>query len=98
MTLTGLFIEKNDNIVCIDVSTPLKNTTPYFLHSPLLYLQTVQAPLFKQSPYILVFHEPLNLKIGFFSEPPFLRNHTSWFSFMIHMCKMIISPVIFFIF
>ena len=55
MTLTGLFIEKNDNIVCIDVSTPLKNTTPYFLHSPLLYLQTVQAPLFKQSPLYIGF-------------------------------------------
>ena len=48
------------------VSTLIKNTTPSFSPSPLLNLQTVQAPLFRQSPYILFFCEPP--KIRFFSE------------------------------
>ena len=37
-------------IVCIGVSTPLKNITPFFLAKLLLYWQTVQVPLFRQSP------------------------------------------------
>ena len=49
-------------IVCIGVSTPpSKILLPSFLPSPPLNLQTVQAPLFRQSPpYILVFraHPP----------------------------------------
>ena len=29
---------------------------------------------------------------------PYLRNHTSWLWFLVHVCKMMISPVGFFIF
>ena len=39
-------IEKMHPIECIGVSTPLKNTTPFFLPSPPLNRQTVQAPPF----------------------------------------------------
>ena len=48
-----------EGIVCIGVSTPLKNTTPSFLLSPPLphlNLQTVQAPpppFLGNPPYIL---------------------------------------------
>ena len=52
-------------IVGIGVSTPLKNTTPFFLPSPALDQQTVQG----NPPYILVFQDP-PLKIGSFSQPP----------------------------
>ena len=51
------------------IKPSLRNTTLLFLAKPLLNLQTVQAPLLRQSPSILVFHEPPPLKIGFFSEP-----------------------------
>ena len=55
----------------------LKNTTPSFLpSSPPLNLQTVQAPLFKQSPSILVFHET-SLKVRFFSEPQKYQSFSS---------------------
>ena len=37
-------------IVCIGVSTPLKNTPPLSCQAPLLNLQIAQAPLFRQSP------------------------------------------------
>ena len=48
---------------------PLKNTTPLFYLSPLLNLQTTQAPLFRQSlPVYWFFHKPL-LKIGFLVNP-----------------------------
>ena len=58
-------------IVCIGVSTPLKNTTPLVLANPSLNPKTVQTPLFKQSVplYQLFVNFPL-LKVGFFSEPP----------------------------
>ena len=42
-------------------------TAPLFLAKPLLNLQTVQAHLFRQSPYVFIFHES-PLKIRFFSE------------------------------
>ena len=48
-------------IVCIGVSTPLQKHHPLFFAkpNPLLNLQTVQAPLFRQfPPYKLVFREP----------------------------------------
>ena len=49
-------------IVCIGV----------FMPSPLLNLQTVQAPLFRQPfPYILVFRTPSPVKFRFFSESPY---------------------------
>ena len=33
---------------------------------------------------------------SFVCHPPYLRNHTSWFSFMLHMCEMILSRGVFF--
>ena len=39
------------DILCIWVSTPLKNTTPSSLPSSLLNLQTAQAPPFKISQF-----------------------------------------------
>ena len=42
------------DIVCIWVSTPLKNTTPSFLPSSPLNLQTAQAPPFKFSQFELL--------------------------------------------
>ena len=45
-----IFKSKNTSaIVCIRVSTPLKNTTPLFLAKPPLNQQNFQAPLFKKS-------------------------------------------------
>ena len=50
------------------INLPFKNTTPSFSPSPLLDLQLIQAPLFKQfPPTSRFFVNPL--KIGFFSEP-----------------------------
>ena len=44
--------------VHLGLNPPLKKITPSFLPNPLLNLQTVQAPLFRQfTPNILVFHE-----------------------------------------
>ena len=43
--------QDSTGIVCIGVSTlPLKNTTPLFLAKHPLNLQTVKAPLYRQSP------------------------------------------------
>ena len=57
-------------IVCIGVSTSLSKTPPpSFLPSPPLNLQTVQTPLFRQSPYILVFCDSPPLKLGFSMKP-----------------------------
>ena len=48
---------------------PPSKTQPIFSLSPLINLQTVQAPLFRQfPPYILVFRE-CPLKIEFFNRP-----------------------------
>ena len=56
-------------IVCIGVSTSPQKHHPLFLAKPPpLNLQTVQAPLFKQPPYILVFGKIPPLKLGFFHE------------------------------
>ena len=54
-----IFKSKNTSaIVCIRVSTPLKNTTPLFLAKPPLNLQTVQAlPLFRQPALYIGFHQ-----------------------------------------
>ena len=51
------------------VLNPLKYITLTFLKTPLLNLQTVQAPLGKFTSNILVFHG--SPKIGFFSELPY---------------------------
>ena len=49
------------------INPPLKNTTPSFLP---LNLQTAQALLLGNPPYVLVFSwPPLPLKPGFFREP-----------------------------
>ena len=58
-----------EDIVCIGLP-PLENTPPLILAKPPpLNLQTVQAPPFLGNPpYILVFREPLPLKLGFFGE------------------------------
>ena len=64
-------------IVCIGVSTPLKNTTLSLLpSSPPLNLQTAQASFLSKPPSILVFCEP-SLKGGFFSEPPKYQSFSS---------------------
>ena len=47
----------------------LKNTTPSFLPSLPLNLQTVQVPLFRQSSLYMFFVNP-TLKVGFFNEHP----------------------------
>ena len=57
--------------MCIVVSTPphlLKNTTPSFLPSPPLNLQTVQTPFFWQFPPIY----------WFFEHPPFKNWISGW--------------------
>ena len=65
------------HIICIPVSSPpLKNAMPSF--SPSLPLKSTNypsppppTPVFKAIlPSILVFHEPVPLKVVFFSEPP----------------------------
>ena len=64
-------------IVCIGVSTtPLENTSPSFLPSPLLNLKTVQAPFLSNPLSILVFREP-SLKVEFFSEPQKYQSFSS---------------------
>ena len=54
----SVWVLHNYYIVCIGVSTPLQKHHLLFLVKPALNLQTVQAPPFRQSPYILVFHDP----------------------------------------
>ena len=50
---------------------PSKMPSPSFLPSPLLNLQTVQAPPFLGNPPTLyVFHDSSPLKVKFFSECP----------------------------
>ena len=52
----------------LDLNRPRKKHHPSSLRSPLLNLQTVQAPLFRKFTLnLLVFHAS-PLKIGFFSE------------------------------
>ena len=56
-------------IVYIEVlPPPLKNTTPSFLPISPLNLLTVQAPLFRQPPSILYFHNPPALKNQIFQR------------------------------
>ena len=48
-----------------------KSTTPSFCQDPIKSENCPSPTFFKViPPYILVFHEPLPLKIGFFSKPP----------------------------
>ena len=53
-----------------ETSNPLKTTTHsfYFLQTPLLIMQIVQDPLFRQSPLYIVFFVNSHLKVRFFSE------------------------------
>ena len=51
------------DIVCIWVSTPLKNTTPSFLPSSPLNLQTAQAPPFKISQFELLVMTEQNILV-----------------------------------
>ena len=57
-------------IVCIGVSTHPEKHEPLFFAKPPLKLQTVQAPLFRQTLLYWFLVNPSPLKIGFFSEPP----------------------------
>ena len=51
-----------------ETSNPLKTTTHsfYFLQTPLLIMQIVQDPLFRQSPLYIVFFRELPLKTRIF--------------------------------
>ena len=51
------------DIMCIWVSTPLKNTTPSFLPSSPLNLQTAQAPPFKISQFELLVMTEQNILV-----------------------------------
>ena len=63
-------IDERNNSVHWGINPTLKNTTPSFLPSHPLNLQTVQAPfLGTPPPYISVFREPPPLKLRFFHEP-----------------------------
>ena len=65
-----IFKSKNTcAIVCIRVSTPLKNTPPLFLAKLPLNLQTVQAAFLGNPPYILDFHETPLLNSDFSMNP-----------------------------
>ena len=79
-------------IVCIGVSTPLKNTIHSFLPRSLpLNLQTVQAPFLSNPPSILVFHEP-SLKVGFFSEPQKYQSFSSLTpSYLLKVTKFLVE-------
>ena len=61
-----------ETVVCIGVPTPLKNNIlpPLSCQAPLKNLQTVQAPLFRQSPLYISFLWTPPLKVRFFSEHP----------------------------
>ena len=55
------------------INCPSETFPPFFSPSPLLIMQTVQGPLFREFPPIYWFfvNPPSSvLKIGFFSEPP----------------------------
>ena len=79
-------------IVCIGVSTPLKNTIHSFLPRSLpLNLQTVQAPFLSNPPSILVFREP-SLKVGFFSEPQKYQSFSSLTpSYLLKVTKFLVK-------
>ena len=51
--------------------SPLKNTLPLSCQPPPLNLKIVEGPLFRKSPYILVFHDT-PLRIRFFIIHPIL--------------------------
>ena len=74
------------NIVCIGVITP-RNSSPYFLPSLLLNLQTVQPPPCPPPPRILF--RPFPLYIGFSCTPPLsLPPYKSDFSVNPHNIKI----------
>ena len=79
-------------IVCIGVSTPLKNTIHSLLPRSLpLNLQTVQAPFLSNPPSILVFREP-SLKVGFFSEPQKYQSFSSLTpSYLLKVTKFLVE-------
>ena len=47
------------------INPPKKIPLPSFFPSPLLNLQTVQAPLFRQSPLYIVFCKPPTFSVNF---------------------------------
>ena len=69
--------------MCVGVSTaPSKTPPPLSCKVPPLNQQTVQAlPFWTIPPTILVFREPLPLKVGFFSESPEYQSFSSLISF-----------------
>ena len=69
--------------------------------------KTIISPGFFSFFKILIFHvvrgskkakNGPKMRKNSFCCPPYLRNHTSWFSFLLNMCKMMTSPDAFFIF
>ena len=87
------------HIMCITVSSPpLKSTMPSFLPSLPLNRQTAQAPhshtpVFKAIlPSILVFREPVPLKVVFFSEPPKYSRFSSLIpSYLLKVTKFLVN-------
>ena len=63
------------------INAPFKNTTPSFLQSaPLKSANCPSPPFLGNPPTILVFREPLPLKVGFFSESPKYQSFSSLIS------------------
>ena len=69
--------------------------------------KTIISPGFFSFFKILIFHvvrgskkakNGPKMRKNSFCCPPYLRNHTSWFSFLVNVCKMMTSPDAFFIF
>ena len=69
--------------------------------------KTIISPGFFSFFKILIFHvvrgskkakNGPKMRKNYFCCPPYLRNQTSWFSFLVNVCKMVISPDAFFIF
>ena len=66
------------SIVCIGVSTPLKNTpAPLSCQAPLKSANCPSPPFLGNPPYILVFREP-PIKLRFFREPPKYQSFSSF--------------------
>ena len=80
-------------IVCIGVSTLLKNTPPpSFLSSPPLNWQTVQALCFRQAPLYIRFSWTPPLKVGFSVKPQNNKSFSSITpSYIVKVTKLLVK-------